>query len=271
MKKSKKKQAGKISVVRSSSKPVSVQRSGFLIVISVVLSAALLIAFTVGTKLRNRVFQTPVTLWADASSKSADKRRTHENYGQALSTAGLYKEALEQFKTVIALPDDRSVPMRDLYREIGVVYFRMGLIDDSIKAWQTGLGHEPYDPSLLNNLSVAFLRQQRFDEAEKTIRQALVGAPSMPQALNSLGEILMIRQKYQEALNCFLRAIQVSPDAPTRYWNAALAFEKTGKYDQALEYANRYAAMEMMPQQRLRAAEFIKYLKSKYFNKGVNK
>lgn len=270
MKKPKKKQSGKSTTGNCSPQPVPIERSGLLVVISLVLSTTLLVGFTAASSLRNRVFQTPVTLWADASSKSITKRRTHENFGQALSTAGFYKEALEQFKTVLALPDDRSVPMRDLYREIGVVYFRIGQIDDSIKAWETGLQHEPYDPSLLNNLSVAFLRQRRIDDAERSIRQALVGAPSMPQALNSLGEILMMRSKYEEALNCFLRAIQVSPDAPTRYWNAALAFEKTGKYDRAIEYANRYAAMEPMPEQRKRAVEFIQYLRTKY-SKIINK
>ncbi len=268
MKKQKKKQSGKINTGFVSPQAIPLRTSGLTLFVSVALSAALLIGFTAATNVRNLVFHSPVTLWADASSKSVTKRRTHENYGQALSTAGLYNEALKQFQTVVALPNDGSVPMRDLYREIGVVYFRMGLIDDSITAWQTGLGFEPYDPSLLNNLSVAFMKQQRLDEAEKTIRQALMGAPNMPQALNSLGEVLMIKGKYEEALGYFLKAIQVSPDAPSRYWNAALAFEKTGRYDLALQYANRYAAMEVIPDQKQRAMQFLYYLKSRY-SKGA--
>jgi tetratricopeptide (TPR) repeat protein len=265
MKKNIKKRSVQVNRVNLSPRPLPVQEHGLLVLAPVMICALLLIGLTAASNLRNRVFQNPVTLWADASSKSATKRRTHENYGQALSTAGFYKEALEQFKTVLALKDDKSVPMRDLYREIGVVYFRIGQIDESIKAWQTGLQHEPYDPSLLNNLSVAFIRQQRFDDAERTIRQALVRAPNMPQALNSLGEILMVKEKYEEALNCFLKAIQVSPDSPTRYWNAALAFEKTGRYDRAIEYATRYAGMEMIPDQRRRAAEYIQHLRGRYF------
>lgn len=217
--------------------------------------------------MRNSAFRTPVTLWADASAKSVNKRRTHENYGQALSTAGLYSEALAQFKTVLALRDDGSVPLRDLYREIGVVYFRIGLIDESIASWQTGLEHAPYDPSLLNNLSVAFLRQKRIDEAEKAIRQALAGAPNMPYALNSLGEILMIKGQFEEALKSFLQAIQMSPEGASRYWNAALAFEKTGKYDMALQYANTYAGMERNPDLRKRANDYVNRLQALYYSK----
>lgn len=231
--------------------------------ISLVVLAAIVIGLLIVSNVRNRVYKTPVTLWADASVKSASKRRTHENYGQALSTAGFYDAALREFNTVLALRDDGSVPMRDLYREIGVVYFRLGRIDDSIKSWQTGLLHAPYDPSLLNNLSVAYLRQQRIDEAETAIRQALMSAPYMPQALNSLGEILMIKGKHEEALTYFLRAIEVNPEVPARYWNAALAFEKNGRYDMAYEYANRYAAMERDGALKARAAAYLQRLQAR--------
>lgn len=241
---------------------VMAQENPASMLIWVLLTAVFIACLVLVANLRNRVYHTPVTLWADASSKSVNKRRTHENYGQALSTFGKYDDAIREFKTVLALKDDGSVPMRDLYREIGVVYFRVGLIDDSITAWQTGLRFAPYDPSLLNNLSVAYLRQRRFDEAEESIRQALMGAPSMPQALNSLGEILMVKGNFEEALKYFLRAIEVSPDGPTRYWNAALAFEKTGRYDMALQYANRYAAMEANPGERQKAMMYINRLQS---------
>jgi tetratricopeptide (TPR) repeat protein len=216
---------------------------------------------------RNHVYMTPVTLWADAASKSINKRRTHENYGQALSTAGKYPEALREFKTVLALKDDGSVPLRDLYREIGVVDFRVGLIDDAIASWQIGLRYAPGDPSLLNNLSVAFIRQQRYDEAEAAVRQALTVDPNMPHLLNTLGEILMVRGNYEEALKYFFAAIERDPDNPVRYWNAALAFEKTGRYDMAYTYASRFAAMKTNSEDRQRALAYLDRLQSLYLSK----
>jgi Flp pilus assembly protein TadD len=227
---------------------------------------AVLIVAVLGTTAltRNGAYKSPVTLWADASSKSVNKRRTHENYGQALSTAGMLSEALKQFQTVLALPDDGSVPLRDLWREIGVVYFRMGRIDDSIVAWQTGLRYAPGDPSLLNNLSVAFINRRRYDEAERAIRMALAAAPTMPHALNSLGEILMIKGSYQEALQSFAKAIELSPDNPSRYWNAALAAERAGRPDLAFQYANQYVAIEPDPAQRQRGAMFLDSLNARY-------
>jgi Flp pilus assembly protein TadD len=246
--------------------------------VSLLIMASILACLTVVAQKRNGVFKSPVTLWADASSKSINKRRTHENYGQALSTAGanaqsagvsmdLYNQALKQFQTVLALRDDSSVPARDLYREIGVVYFRMGLLDDSITAWQTGLRFAPGDPSLLNNLSVAFIQKNRYDEAEAAVRQALAVDPNMPHLLNTLGEILMVKGKYEEALKYFLAAIERQPDTAARYWNAALAFEKVGRFDMAYEYANRYGAMETDPAGRQRAQMYMDSLQNHYLSK----
>jgi tetratricopeptide (TPR) repeat protein len=235
--------------------------------VSLLVAMSILVCFTLAAYERNRAYKTPVTLWADASSKSVEKRRTHENYGQALSTAGMLNDALHQFQTVLALKDDGSVPPRDLYREIGVVYFRMGLFDDAIASWQTGLRYAPGDPSLLNNLSVAFIRNQRYTEAEEAVRQALTIDPNMPHLLNTLGEILMMKGNYEEALKCFLAAIEREPDTPSRYWNAALAFEKEGRYDMAYDYANRFAAMEADPGSRQRAQAYMGRLQSLYLSK----
>ena len=235
--------------------------------VSLLVAMGILVCFTLAAYERNRVYKTPVTLWADASSKSVEKRRTHENYGQALSTAGMLNDALHQFQTVLALKDDGSVPPRDLYREIGVVYFRMGLFDDAIASWQTGLRYAPGDPSLLNNLSVAFIRNQRYAEAEAAVRQALTIDPNMPHLLNTLGEILMMKGNYEEALKYFLAAIEREPDTPSRYWNAALAFERAGRYDMAYEYANRFAAMEADPGSRQRTQAYMDRLQSLYLSK----
>jgi Flp pilus assembly protein TadD len=154
-----------------------------------------------------------------------------------------------------------------LYREIGVVNFRVGLIDDAITSWQIGLSYAPGDPSLLNNLSVALIKKQRYDEAEAAVRQALAVDPNMPHLLNTLGEILMVRGNYEEALKYFLAAIERGPDTPARYWNAAVAFEKTGRYDMAYAYASRFAAMETNPQARQRASAYLDRLQILYLSK----
>jgi len=211
--------------------------------------------------IRNFVYKNPMSMWRDDVIKSPNKRRAHENLGQSLSAAGLYQEALKELTTVLALKDDGSVPMRDVYREIGVVYYRVGRIDDSIIAWQKGLRFAPNDAGLLNNLSVAYLTKQSYDEAEAHALAALNVDPLMPSVMNTLGEVYLKKGKAAEAATYFIRAIEREPDVPARYWNAALALAKGGNIDNAILYAERFLAMSKNEYARRDAMDLLANLK----------
>jgi len=213
-------------------------------VIATILLILYAVYFLAAAFQRNGIYQNPVTLWKSAVQSAPDKRRTHENYGQALSTAGKLQEALQQFKTVLALPDDGSVPLRDVHREIGVVYFRLGLIDESIAAWKKGLEYAYMDPGLLNNLSIALMKQQRIDEALAYATMAVQANPYMPEPANSLGEIYMAKGEFGKAAESFLMFVQLRPEDSRGYWNAALAYERSGDYEKALRFVNQFLSME---------------------------
>jgi protein O-mannosyl-transferase len=234
---------------------------GSFVPVSLVLSLLLIGALAAATYARNSIYRNHVTLWAEVVKMAPHKRRAHENYGQALSSAGFYTEAAKEFETVMALPDDGSVPLRDLYREIGVVDFRMGKFDDAIVAWQTGLRYAPNDPSLLNNLSIVYLQVGRFDEAAAAAQMALAGDPTMPQALNTMGQVYLMKKDYNKAVQYFLKAADREPDVPARYWNAALALEQAKQPDKAYEYASKYVSMETDPVARQRGYGYLEHLK----------
>jgi tetratricopeptide (TPR) repeat protein len=228
--------------------------------ITLILSLVIVCALAATSFQRNSIYHDFITLWGNITKTSPNKRRAHENYGQALSTVGRLEEALREFNTVLALKDDGSVPPRDLYREIGVVYFRMNRMDDAISAWETGLRFAHNDASLLNNLSIALLQTGRYDEAAAEAQTALTSDPGMPQALNTMGQVLMLKKDYENAIKYFLKALEQQPDVPGRYWNAALALDQAGKYDQAMQYARTYVNMEPDDAARQRALAFIEHL-----------
>jgi superkiller protein 3 len=238
-------------------KPASVS------ITTLALSLVIICALAATAYQRNSIYHDFLTLWGNITKTSPNKRRAHENYGQALSTVGRLDEALREFNTVLALRDDGSVPPRDLYREIGVVYFRMNRMDDAISAWQTGLKYAPNDASLLNNLSIALLQTGRYEEAIASAQTALSSDPNMPQALNTMGQVMMLKKEPEKAAEYFLKAIEVQPDVPARYWNVAMALEQSGKSEMALQYARTYANMEKDPAGLQRANTFIDFLKKK--------
>ena len=224
------------------------------------LSLLIICALAATAYQRNSIYHDFLTLWGNITKTSPNKRRAHENYGQALSTVGRLDEALREFNTVLALKDDGSVPMRDLYREIGVVYFRMNRMDDAISAWQTGLRHAHNDASLLNNLSIALIQTGRHEEAALLAQTALDADPNLPQALNTMGQVLMIKKEFEKAASYFIKAIEQQPDVAARYWNAALALGQAGKYEMAMQYARRYAEMEQDTKAQQQVANFMEQL-----------
>jgi tetratricopeptide (TPR) repeat protein len=227
------------------------------------ISILIIAALAVAAYSRNSIYQNDVTLWASVVKSAPEKRRAHENYGQALSTAGLFKNALEEFKKVIELKDDGSVPPRDLYREIGVVYFRLGKMTEAVTFWKMGLREAPGDPALLNNLSMALLSLGRDDEAVAAAELALAVDPSMLQALTVMGQVAMSKKDYDNAAQYFIRAIDRDPFDPARYWDAAMALQEAKKYDQAYEYAAKYSALENNPAAKQMAQEYLRLLKIK--------
>jgi hypothetical protein len=125
--------------------------AGSSILLAVALFLCITAAFIAAALIRNSIYKNHMTIWADVAKRSPNKRRAHENYGQALSSAGFYTEALKELKTVMALPDDGSVPLRDLYRELGVVYFRVEMYDDlrlADGAQARALRPEPFEQSV---------------------------------------------------------------------------------------------------------------------------
>ncbi len=233
-------------------------------VLAVLLMAVYIASLAAAAVARNRIFHDPISLWHSAVLSSPNKKRTHENYGQALSTAGRLEEALQQLKTVLALPDrDQSVPFRDVYRELGVVYFRLGLIDESINAWTKGLTYAPMDAGLLNNISIALMRQQRYEEALSHALEAVRSNPYMPEPLNTAGEVYLALGQPAKAAENFMQYVQFRPEDARGYWNAALALERAGDYQRSAQYVSAFLSMEQDPRFIQAGQQLLQSLKSR--------
>lgn len=237
-------------------------RTAFRIVAPTVLLVAVIALLSL-TLLRNRIYENSVAVWESMAEASPNKRRPHQNLGQALSTAGKLHEALNEFKTVLSLDDDGSVPMRDIYREIGVVYFRLGLFDESVIAWQKGLQFAPFDPGLLNNLAIAYLKLKRMDEALSHAEIAARNNPYMPEPVNTLGEIYLAKGDPRKAAEQFKRYLYLRPEDSRGYWNAALSLRESGDLEGALEYATRFLARERDPAFRRSAGQLVEHLRDR--------
>jgi tetratricopeptide (TPR) repeat protein len=239
------------------------QRSGGAVMVATAILVMMVASLAVTTLVRNRIYENSVKVWESMVRSSPTKRRPHQNFGQALSTAGHLQEALREFKTVLSLDDDGSVPLRDTYREIGVVYFRLGLLDEAITAWKNGLRYAPGDAGLMNNLAIALMRQSKIDEAISYAEAAARGNEYMAEPMNTLGELYLKKGDPQKAVQYFRRYLYLRPEDPRGYWNAALALKDAGDLRGSLEYATRFLAQEPDPNFRQAAVQLVEFLNSR--------
>lgn len=199
--------------------------------------------FVVSSIARNALYHEPVTLWRSVVEHSPEKRRAHQNYGQALSAAGALQAALREFRAVLSLPEDGSVPQRDVYREIGVVYFRLNLLDESIQMWSKGLQYAPADAGILSSIAIAKYYQGQYDAALDQATKAAAADPNLPEPFNTLGEIYIQRGEYGKAIESFRQFLRLRPEDGRGHWNLAVAFERNGQPEEALRSAQAFLVL----------------------------
>jgi len=150
-------------------------------------SLALALALGFATLLRNRVWFTELSLWADAVRKTPGKMRPQLNLGTALVAAGRPLEALPHLREAARLAPDLAYARAQL----GALLLSLG----------------------------------RPADAEPELREALRLAPSDPEALFNLAELLHRSGRREEARGLFARFVEVAP-AATYARAVALARER---------------------------------------------
>jgi Tfp pilus assembly protein PilF len=81
---------------------------------------------------------------------------------------GMHKEAIEEFKKIIAID-----PLyKKAYNGLGVSYDQLGYFSEAIESYQTALGIDPKLDYVLNNLGYTYLKQGNYKAAVKALEQA---------------------------------------------------------------------------------------------------
>jgi Flp pilus assembly protein TadD len=229
-----------------------------------VAAAVLIISLCLLTIQRNEAWVTRIAMWTDVAEKSPTKPRAFMNLGQALSEKGHYKESLIPLMKAAAMEVDYSVTKAEIYREIGVSYFKMKKIDEAIRAYNMGRGYSPTDPALLNNLAIALSEKGEIMQARNFARLSVQANPSFGHAYTTLGTLYFKQGEYREAATHFIKAIEFNPDVPLRYWNAALSFERLGDYEKAYIYFQKYLDIETDESGRKNALSHLSQIKQRW-------
>lgn len=157
-----------------------------------------IVALGVITYNRNKIWQSQLSIWGDAATKSPNKSRPHNNLGLYNFGGGNYDEAVREFTRAL---------------EIDAEY-----------------------PEARNNLGMIYISQGKLDAAEIEINEALRLKPSYAHAKNNLGAIYMGRDNLEEALKAFTEAIEIDDRYAGARDNLGMTLVRLDRLDEATRH-----------------------------------
>ncbi len=188
---------------------------------------------------RAAVWESGVSLWSDAVSKSPGKPRPHMNLGYALAPNDP-EAALAQFREATRL-NDGTVRRDELMQNMAGVLLRLRRYDEAVALLQQLRASAQETPELDTNIAIALLESGRLDEAQKAAAQAAAKWPLHPPAWHTLGQLAFIRGDDRAAQVDFERALALDPDSTASLTSLAVTQERLGDRAGACRSWARYA------------------------------
>ena len=137
--------------------------------------------------------------------KQPDDPHAYLFLGDLYATHDDYTTAIEYYEKAIA----RDRTLAQGYFNLGVVYDKLGKIEQSLAMYECAVAHAAWDPRYLNNLAYAYFRHQ----------------------------------DYGEALATYEKALKLDPQFLLTYFELANSFRARGHPEQALRYLEKGAAL----------------------------
>ncbi len=142
----------------------------------------------------------------DEPAKAAAPRIAPMTYlaaGQMLERQGDPQGAIEQYEKAIAA----NPRFTTAYNRLGIVYQRLGKLDEAENILRQGLRADPDAAVLHNNIAYCLLIQNRLVEAEEACRQALRASPQFKRARMNLAITLARANRLDESIMEFSQVV----------------------------------------------------------------
>jgi tetratricopeptide (TPR) repeat protein len=172
-----------------------------------------------------------------AAPKVNDGRvEEHRNLGVAFYKAGMFDEALREFRRVADLrPTDASAPFH-----LGLIALRQARWSDAVEAFRQAADSGGARPAVLHNLGLALERLGRLDEADVAYGDAAARARDDARIMLGWSVVALKRGEHQVAQGRLARAHELLGGKPAPalwYWAATLAAAGSDDHPGALRVA----------------------------------
>jgi protein O-mannosyl-transferase len=215
---------------------------------------ALLGALAVSTSRHSVMYRDVETCSRMVLEKNPDHWPTRNNLGAALLQKGDLNGALACFEIALRNSPSRPGAQKNIYRNIGDVFSKMGRTDEAIAQFEKCLSISPDFAEAHHDLANALRRKGRYRDAIAHYESALRIDPRSVLTMNNLGWLLATCA--DPSVRNGARAVEVAARAellsggedPLILHTLAAAYAENGQFSQAVEIGER--ALQLAEQQK---------------------
>lgn len=161
--------------------------------------------------------------------------KAYDDLGIAYRSIGHYDDAIIFYKEAIKLNPRYASP----YYNLAMVYREKGQNKEAIAVFKQALELEPKNIDIINSLASLYETTGRHDKATDLYDKALEIDPENPILYFNMGNVSLGLGRRQEAIDLYKKALDYDPEFGQAYENLAVAYFYEGKYDLAIEAADR--------------------------------
>ncbi|QPJ61293.1 MAG: tetratricopeptide repeat protein [Candidatus Nitronauta litoralis] len=213
---------------------------------------------------RNPVWQSDVSLWADAKKKAPRFIRPYSNLGEAYDKLGKYEKAIAEFKAALELNPNYTFALNNLgnvygklkqfelakgyfervvkldpnyapaFYNLGRVQQVLRQIDDALHSYRRAFELKPHFEEALYNYSLLAIQAGQPDKAVEPLQKYIAYYPGNYQGYFGLGNAYLVLRRFDDAIAQFRKTGEIKPDYPLAFINLALAQLQSGKIDDAI-------------------------------------
>lgn len=143
-----------------------------------------------------------------ASAEKKPSAAAHFNLGTALTSAGLYDDAVASYERALALRPKYGKALNNLADTL----MALGRPREAVRRYEEAVAAQPTLPEPRNNLGAALWRQGQLSRAERELREALRLNPDYAEAYFNLGHTAIRAGHLKDAAAHFQRAATLKPD-----------------------------------------------------------
>jgi hypothetical protein len=162
------------------------------------------------TVIRNAVWSSPVSLWADAVEKAPDHWYPAMLLGESLHDAGRHAEAVAAFRRSIQLRPDEA----GTYGRAGICLVELGRLDQAQGMFESMRKIDPWAPEGTNGLGTVALARHQLDLARQKFLETLQNNPLNLPAREGLVAVEERSGHPAEAVTRCQEIHQLAPDIP---------------------------------------------------------